>query len=103
MFSDRFGSGAADPNPHWEAKTSLEASDIKVIDMTGSNPTAAGIAYPPGIPALFDRPSVMRYQPDPQGHPAAREAVSAYYATRGRSVPSGDLILTASTSEAYSF
>ncbi|MDB5049621.1 MAG: aminotransferase [Fibrobacteres bacterium] len=103
MFSDRFESGPAEPNPQWEAKLSREASGGEVIDLTGSNPTVAGIPYPQGIPALFDRPSIMRYRPAPQGSPETRAAISAYYATRGRLVRPEDLILTASTSEAYSF
>jgi aspartate/methionine/tyrosine aminotransferase len=103
MFSDRFASGPDALNPQWEAKLSLEAAGIPVLDMTASNPTTAGIPYPDGIPALLARPSVLQYHPTPKGKPAARTAIAAYYAARGRAIDPGDLILTASTSEAYAF
>jgi len=74
-----------------------------VLDLTGANPTRAGF---PGyaaeaISALAD-PLASRYDPDPLGHPTAREAVAAYYARR-RSGPAGAdrIVLTAGTSEAY--
>ena len=41
--------------------------------------------------------------PRPPGSPAAREAVSAYYAARGHAVPVERILLTASTSEAYAY
>ncbi len=45
----------------------------------------------------------LQYLPDPRGLKTARKAVSDYYAARGESVSVDDLLLTASTSEAYSF
>jgi aspartate/methionine/tyrosine aminotransferase len=48
----------------------------------------------------LSNPAALRYEPDPRGLPAAREAVAAYYAG---SVDAGNVILTASTSESYSF
>ena len=41
------------------------------------------------------------YVPDPAGLLSAREAVCAYYAERGVTVPPAQVVLTASTSEAY--
>jgi hypothetical protein len=41
------------------------------------------------------------YEPHPQGLLSAREAISAYYAAAGVPIGTEDLILTASTSEAY--
>jgi len=102
VFSSRFGASEGS-SPQWQAKLALEASGGKVLDLTGSNPTTAGIPYPGGIPALFNRDSVMRYEPSPQGAPLARRAVSEYYRRRGRDVRPDDLLLTASTSEAYAF
>ena len=49
------------------------------------------------------RPEALTYDPQPKGLQAAREAIAGYYGERGSSVSSGDLILTTSTSEAYSF
>jgi aspartate/methionine/tyrosine aminotransferase len=72
-----------------------------VLDLTVSNPTAAGLGWPP--PALLgaladDR--AARHDPDPRGPAAAREAVAAHLASRGFVEP-GRVFLTASTSEAY--
>jgi aspartate/methionine/tyrosine aminotransferase len=103
MFSDRFANAWGEPNPLWEARLAAEAAGRRILDLTGSNPTASGIPYPAGIPASLDRQAVLSYRPDPKGSPEAREAVSAYYASRGRRLDPADLILTASTSEAYSF
>ena len=48
-------------------------------------------------------PASLAYDPDPRGLLSARQAVAAYYAARGAEVPSDSIILTTSTSEAYSF
>jgi alanine-synthesizing transaminase len=71
-----------------------------MIDLTESNPTLAGFEYPPEIAeALADR-GALRYSPSPRGLESAREAVSEYYS--GQIAPSR-ILLTASTSEAYSY
>jgi alanine-synthesizing transaminase len=103
MFSDKFGREPEGMNPHWTAKTALEASGVDILDLTRSNPTLAGIPYPAGLSSLLDRPGTLRYHPDPRGLPEARRAVAGYYASRGRRVDPDHLILTASTSEAYAF
>ena len=48
-------------------------------------------------------PGALTYEPAAQGLLSAREAVAAYYAEKGSQVSAEDLILTTSTSEAYSF
>ena len=75
-----------------------------VLDLTESNPTRAGLVYPDGeiLAALAD-PRSLRYDPDPRGLVSAREAVSQYYAERGVDVAASRILLTASTSEAYSY
>jgi hypothetical protein len=72
-----------------------------ILDLTESNPTAAGFAYPSHqiLAALAD-PRALSYQPAAAGMPSARAAVSEYYAGR---VDPGRILLTASTSEAYAF
>lgn len=76
------------------------------IDLTSSNPTSQGLLFPPDVlRAAADRYwSARRYQPDPRGAPAAREAIVRYYA--GRAPPLAlspdDVFITASTSESYS-
>lgn len=77
--------------------------------MTVTNPTVAGLEYPrERILAAVARPEVLEYHPEPRGAAAAREAVAAYYSARGAagkgpttSLTPGQLLLTASTSEAY--
>lgn len=77
---------------------------LPVLDLTVSNPTACGLSYPDDeIRAALADTAIMRYQPDPQGTKSAREAVVAYYRSRQEDVDVEHLVLTASTSEAYSF
>src|SRR3954464_808273 len=103
MFSRKFSEHPSGLNPQSEMRANLEAAGKKILDLTLSNPTAVGIPYPPGITGLFDSQAWLQYQPSSQGLPAAREAISVYYRSRGREVDPEDLILTASTSEAYSY
>lgn len=80
------------------------ASGRPFDDLTESNPTRVGLglAHGPAWAALA-APAVARYEPDPRGLPVAREAVCAYYAARGHALTPDDLVLTASTSEAYAW
>jgi len=73
-----------------------------ILDLTESNPTAAGFAYPSDriLAALAD-PRALQYHPAAAGMPSARAAVSEDYYS-GRVDPSR-IALTASTSEAYAF
>lgn len=98
MFSRRF-SRPPEPSPLWEARAARAAAGAPVLDLTLANPTAAGIPYPADLPALLGRDAVLRYDPSPRGLRPAREAVAAYL---GGADPE-DIVLTASTSEAYGF
>ena len=73
----------------------------EVLDLTVSNPTLAGLGWPPAslLGALADA-RVARHDPDPRGPAAAREAIAAHLAPRGAVAPDR-VFLTASTSEAY--
>lgn len=75
-----------------------------IIDLSESNPTRCGISYPEKeiLAALADESSLL-YQPEPRGLLIARKAIADYYATLGISVKPEHILLTASTSEAYSF
>jgi alanine-synthesizing transaminase len=73
-----------------------------LIDLTQSNPTQVGLPYPPDVLDPLSDPASTTYRPDPLGTRPAREAVAATYATRGLLVPADRIVLTASTSEAYS-
>jgi aspartate/methionine/tyrosine aminotransferase len=75
-----------------------------IIDLTESNPTRCGFSYPKKeILAALANESSLLYQPEPRGLLIARKAIANYYATLGVTVRPEDIVLTASTSEAYSF
>jgi alanine-synthesizing transaminase len=102
MFSSRF---------HWDLRpnrlTQLLAGKrrqpVPVLDLTESNPTHAGFSYPPDLLRSFDHPRALLYKPEPAGALEARQSVAAYYRTRGSQVEASRILLTASTSEAYSY
>ena len=72
------------------------------IDLTDSNPTRAGFEYPPEMLVSLASEPGLRYQPAALGLAVAREAVAADYRRRQLSVAADRIVLTASTSEAYS-
>ncbi len=72
-----------------------------LFDLTLSNPTRAGIAYPEGLLRPLADPRGLDYDPDPCGLPAARAAVADECARLGRPADPASIVLTASTSEAY--
>lgn len=102
MFSRRLPAQA-----HTNALTlrlaQLRASGADVVDLTASNPTRAGIPYPPDLLAPLANPRALRYEPHAFGLPEARAAVAADHARRGMSAAADDVVLTASTSEAYTW
>jgi hypothetical protein len=75
----------------------------RLLDLTETNPTRVGIAYPPGLLAPLADPASLRYDPVPRGLDSAREAIAADYRRRGASVDASRLVLAASTSEAYTW
>jgi len=77
----------------------------ELFDLTESNPTRCGFEYPEEkiLGALGLRES-LAYNPIPQGLAYARDAVARYYTmTTGQHIDPNHLLITASTSEAYSF
>lgn len=73
-----------------------------LIDLTISNPTRCGITYPAQLFARLSDSEVAQYRPEPFGLRSAREAVAADYARRRIHTRWDRIVLTASTSEAYS-
>ncbi len=104
LFSSRLGA-SAEVNRITRRLAALREAGAEILDLTESNPTRAGIEYPAAdIVSLLADPRALSYEPEPAGHPAAREAVARYYAERGASVSIDPrILLTASTSEAYSY
>lgn len=101
MFSSRVP-GELEPNRLTLALRRARAEARPLIDLTLTNPTAAGIVYPSSMLDALSDAAGMRYEPRPFGSASAREAVAADYARRGIGVAPGRIVLTASTSEAYS-
>src|SRR5512146_480574 len=82
----------------------LRAQGARVVDLTESNPTRCGLGLTDSeISQALGAAGVSRYAPDPFGLREAREAVAAHLARAGARVDPAELILTASTSEAYGF
>jgi alanine-synthesizing transaminase len=104
MFSDRTN-WKLTRNGLTEALDEVRSSGARVLDLTISNPTRAGLRYDePTILQSLASPHAMDYDPQPTGLPSARAAVAAYYQTaQGITVEPERLTLTTSTSEAYSF
>jgi alanine-synthesizing transaminase len=103
LFADRTNWNLK-PNRLAEALERHKSSGRKLLDLSASNPTECGFKYDaPAIMRSLCAPASLQYHPDPRGLKSARQAVSDYYSARGEDVPIDDLLLTASTSEAYSF
>jgi aspartate/methionine/tyrosine aminotransferase len=70
-----------------------------LLDLTEANPTRAGLPYPHDeLAEALARGARASYDPDPRGLRSAREALAEHL-----QCDAGDLLLTASTSEAYAF
>lgn len=103
MFSSRTN-WHRQPNKLAQLLDDRRRSGKVIYDLTISNPTEAGIRYPSEeILSALSQAQSLRYAPDPKGLLSAREAVVEYYATKGIIIDPANIILTASTSEAYSF
>ena len=74
----------------------------RLIDLTASNPTRVGLSYPPDLLAPLGAPAGLTYTPSAFGLQDAREAVAETYMRRGMAIDADRIVLTASTSEAYS-
>jgi alanine-synthesizing transaminase len=91
-------------SPLAHAIRTRRAAGLDRLDLTISNPTVCGFSYDSeDILAALTNPAAIAYDPDPKGIRSAREAVAAYYADHQAQVDPEELILTTSTSEAYSF
>jgi aspartate/methionine/tyrosine aminotransferase len=101
MVSTRVPANLA-PNRLAQALAARRRAGGAVIDLTESNPTRAGFDYPLDLLTSLADPRGLTYSPDPLGLVEAREAVAAEYKRRGEAVDVSRIVLTASTSEAYS-
>jgi alanine-synthesizing transaminase len=76
---------------------------LPIADLTQSNPTRCGFSYPPSLLKALTDPRALDYDPQPKGLLPARQAVCAYYLAHHINLDPECLVLTTSTSEAYSF
>jgi len=90
------------PNRLAEALAQMRAQGRPIIDLTESNPTRGGFEYPRDLLTPLANPAALRYDPQPLGAKDARVAVSREYERQGAFVPPERIVLTASTSDAYS-
>lgn len=102
MFSSRLPPHT-DVNAISRALDRRRAAGARVLDLTESNPTRVGLAYPGALLDALADPRALAYEPHPQGLRQAREAIAADAARRGVTLDPDHLVLTASTSEAYSW
>ena len=90
------------------ALNKAQTHGAKLLDLTVSNPTECGFDFESAsiLASLFN-PASLTYDPQPQGLLAARRAVAEYY--NGKlfqaedPISPGQIFLTTSTSEAYSY
>ena len=78
-------------------------AQLPLADLTASNPTRCGFVYDARLLQPLTDPRALEYDPQPLGLPEAREAVCSYYADHGVELLPHQVVLTTSTSEAYSF
>jgi len=74
-----------------------------ILDLTDTNPTRCGLLAPSWILESLGGTASLAYEPDPKGLLETRSAIARYYEETGSSVDPDAVMLTASTSEAYSF
>jgi aspartate/methionine/tyrosine aminotransferase len=79
------------------------AAGQPIADLTASNPTRCGFDYDPNLLAALKDERALDYDPQPRGLLRGREAVCGYYASHGVALKPEQIVLTTSTSEAYSF
>jgi aspartate/methionine/tyrosine aminotransferase len=91
------------PNRFATALEQASASQRRVIDLTESNPTRAALFDTTRLIAELGHPRGAAYDPEPLGHPAARQAIARYYASRGLAIDAANVVVAASTSEAYAW
>lgn len=97
------------PNRFTRALEEHRRGGKEIIDLTISNPTDCGLAYPKEeiLTALADTRS-LEYRPESKGLQDARQAVAAYYFGRAsfsgarRTVDPEHIVLASGTSELYS-
>jgi alanine-synthesizing transaminase len=92
-----------DLNALTRALAQRRADGRTIVDLTESNPTRAGFTYPPDVLSELASEAALRYEPHALGMASAREAVARDHVRRGVTINPDHVVLTASTSEAYTW
>lgn len=85
-----------------EVQKDAAAGGLAFIDMTVSSPLRVGLPFDVTPAVDVVKQEFNLWDVNPAGTFKAREAVSEYYRSRGGNFTPGQILLTASTSEAYS-
>jgi len=100
MFSSRLPA-KLEANAVSRAIDRRRASGATLLDLTQTNPTVVGISYPADVLSSLSNRQAAVYDPDPLGLAEARSAVADEARATGIPVIASQILLTASTSEAY--
>lgn len=101
QFSTRVPDDRA-PTRLARALAAARATRDDLLDLTTSNPTAVGLFYPDDLLAPLADSASLAYRPSALGMDDARAAIADTYRDRGLPVTADRIVLTSSTSEAYS-
>ena len=101
-FSQRTGWNTEESDLARAHRLRVEAG-LPLADLTASNPTRCGFEYDPALLEALSDPAALDYDAQPRGSLRAREAVCGYYADHAVTVRTEQVVLTTSTSEAYSY
>jgi len=103
MFSGR-SAATSEKNALSSALCKMQATGDAYIDLTVSNPTAVALPFDDAAVArALGEASFAKYEPLPFGQWEARKAVADWYQAQGLAASVEKVVLTASTSESYSF
>ncbi|MBI4368020.1 MAG: pyridoxal phosphate-dependent aminotransferase [Candidatus Omnitrophica bacterium] len=91
-------------NPLSSCLQSLQKAGAKILDLTESNPTRCHFRYLNSeLLQPLAHPSNVKYDPISKGLPEARKLIQNDYRARHIVLNENQILLTASTSEAYTF
>jgi alanine-synthesizing transaminase len=104
MFSKRTN-WKLSPNKYTQTLEEMRLTGAPIVDLTVSNPIKCGFHYDAQqILGAFQNPNALTYEPEAQGLLGAREEVARYYRQDHEAVVDPEsVLLTTSTSEAYSY
>lgn len=100
-FSERLPKDL-DPSPFFAELEQLKSATSSYIDMTVSSPLRVGLPVDLNPAVEASAREFGTWVADAAGRMDVREAVADYYRRRGGNFDAGQILLTASTSEAYS-